>query len=378
MGRKRKMEELQKLRVEIDQADHDLLAAVARRMELVEQVVQIKNEQGLAIFDAEREHSLFRKLSEKAENLNLDIRLVEKLLRQIVGHSRNVQNSIRSKHQESSASLVKKVSFQGAPGSYSWKAIKRYYQNDPKTTGCSSFGEALDLLAAGEVDRAFLPYQNSIAGSIHEVYAELTNGDFHIVGEEHLFIDHCLIGADQNEVEITDIFSHPVALKQCTKYLETLKNVDVHAYVDTGEAVKKVLEDDNPHYAAIASDAAASYYGMKVIKAGISDHPENVTRFWSISRHPEVQAVNAVAKTSLLLVTGHHEGALVACLQLFAQEGVNMLKLESRPRATEPEEFKFYIDLAGNISDSNIARAIETVRNIAHDLRILGCYPSAE
>lgn len=373
------MKELQNLREQIDEVDETILKALARRMELVEQVSQKKELSGAEVFDSERERSIFNRLFARATELNLDIRLVEKLLRNIVSHSRNVQSFRRQRFQNPELVNVEKVSYQGSKGSYSWKAIKRHYNHSVSSSGCTTFEEAIDLLVKKQVDRALLPIQNSIAGSIHEVYELLSEKDVFVVGEERIHIDHCLIGAAGVELaSIRNIYSHPVALRQCNTFLRGLKNVDCHSYIDTADAVIKVSEDQDPTQAAIASEDAAEIYKLDVLKSGISDYPDNYTRFWIVSRKSYSPEIHIPSKTSLILVTGHKEGALVECLTILADNGVNMLKLESRSRKGLPWEYQFYIDLEGNIAEDKIRDALVKLEDKALHMKILGCYPRVD
>jgi len=174
------------------------------------------------------------------------------------------------------------------------------------------------------------------------------------------------------------VLSHPVALRQCEEFLENLGEVNCQAYTDTAEAVIKVIEDGDPHQAAIASREAAELHGLQILKEGIADHSENFTRFWIIAREPASLENRIPCKTSIMLVTDHREGALAACLSALADNGINMTKLESRPRRGVPWEYKFYLDVEGNVRERRMIRALEALRDAARHVRILGCYPRSE
>jgi chorismate mutase/prephenate dehydratase len=370
------MGKLETLRSEIDQADAELLDALARRMGLIEQLFHEKERRGLEIFSPERERLVIGRIVEKAEKLRLDIKFVERLLREIISHSRRVQNDRRMEYRGAEAARVKVVSYQGSPGAYSWMASRRHFKNLESCVGCETFSEALERLARGEVDRAVLPVHNSIAGSIHEVYQLLQNDCFYVVGEESLIIEHCLIGLEGASIsEISRIYSHPVALRQCVRFLKALEGVECLSFTDTADAVLKVKTDGLPHQAAIASESAAKLHGLEVIKPGISDYPDNRTLFWVIADKQIFPDASVAAKTSLILVTKHEEGALVKCLQVFADHRINMLKLESRARRQDPSEYKFYIDLEGNVRDERMTNALEELRRRSLEVLLLGCYP---
>jgi len=370
------MEKLETLRSEIDQADAEILGALARRMGLIERVFHEKERRGLEIFSAERERLVIGRLVEKAEKLRLDIKFVERLLREIISHSRRVQADRRMECRDPDAARVKAVSYQGSPGSYSWMASRRHFKDLESCVGCETFCEVLDRLAGGEVDRAVLPIHNSIAGSIHEVYQLLQDSGFHIVGEENLIIEHCLVGLAGTPLDrISRIYSHPVALRQCVRFLKSREGVECVSFTDTADAVLKVKSECLASQAAIASECAAKVHGLEVIKADISDYPDNRTLFWVVAGKQIYPEASVAAKTSLILVTKHEEGALVKCLQIFADLGINMLKLESRARRQDPSEYKFYVDLEGNVREERMIIALEELRRRSLDVHLLGCYP---
>ena len=278
------MEKLETLRSEIDQADAETLGALARRMGLIEQVFHEKERRGLVIFSAEREHLVIGRIVEKAEELRLDIKFVERLLREIISHSRRVQADRRMECRDPDAARVRAVSYQGSPGSYSWMASRRHFKNLESCFGCETFSEVLERLAGSEVDRVVLPIHNSIAGSIHEVYQLLQNSGFYVVGEENLIIEHCLVGLAGTPINrIRRIYSHPVALRQCVRFLKSREDVECLSFTDTADAVLKVKSDGLPYQAAIASEYAAKLHGLEVIKADISDYQDNRTLFWAIA-----------------------------------------------------------------------------------------------
>ena len=369
------MTALESLRQRIDAADDALLDALAQRMELVDGVIREKQEKGIPILDSGRERSILERMAGKAKDRGLDPKLAERVLREIICHSREFQARRMQEKFAPQSVKVNSVSYQGGEGSYSWITAGNHF-GDVERVGCKSFADAIYKLEMEEVDRAILPVQNSIAGSIHDVYKLLSQSGLHVVGEDSLRIEHCLIGLPgAKEIEMDTVFSHPVALRQCKKYLSSLEGVSVQSFVDTGEAVRKIAEDNDPQHMAIASVQAAKFHGLEVLREGLSDYPENFTRFWIVARAPMKVDLQVPARTSLLLVTDHREGALVECLSVLAENGVNMTKLESRPRQGNQLEFQFYIDLQGNIREPRVVQTLEALRDKALFVRVLGCYP---
>ncbi len=373
------MSSLDSLRQRIDDADRDLLAALSRRMEVVDHILQQKESQRLPLFDTCRERELLARLANQASRHRLDPKLVERVLREVISHSREVQARRVQERRNPDLKKATRVAFQGAVGAYSWSAVGKHFRGNVQPVGLPGFREVVEALQGGQVDLALLPIENTLAGSIHEVYDLLAASRMHVIGEEVLKIEHCLAGLrDVPLEEIRRVLSHPVALQQCGAFLRGLPNAACQAYIDTAEAVREVKRRGDEAQAAIASRDATHRYGLKVLREGISDHPENYTRFWVVSRRPVQVDPRLPAKTSLLLVTDHRQGALVACLTALTDQGVNMTKLESRPRPGSPWQYQFYLDVEGNLDSQAVQKALERIRQRARLLRVLGCYPRFE
>jgi len=373
------MTALEELRSRIDEADDAIIAALAERMESVRDILLIKQEKGIQLVDADREEVVLTRAAEQAESLGLDPFLAGRVLSEIISFARATQ--IRTAQQLCNPRLKapRTIAYQGSEGAYSWTAAHRYLDEHVESYGFQSFEETVHAVAHGTVDMAILPVENTLVGSIHEVFDLLCQNTLHVVGEEVLRIEHCLIGLEMiPHDQIRSIFSHPVALQQCSSFLRQLPGVECRAYSDTAEAVRRVKADGDPLQVAVASSKAAEMNGLKVIRDRIADHPENFTRFWVVSREPVSVDRQLRAKTSLILVTDHREGALVECLSVLARYGVNMLKLESRPIRGTPWEYRFYLDVEGNVSEDHLAEALDGLRERARVLRVMGCYPIAQ
>lgn len=369
--------QLNSLRKRVDHADHELLEALARRMEVVEEILQEKEAQGLPLFDSARETELLTKIAHLADEKGIDPVLAERVLKEVINHSREVQT--RRVHRDLNPDLkqVRTVAFQGTKGAYSWLACRKHFGKGVEAVGYKTFPEAVEALEKGHMDLAVLPIENVLAGSIYEVYDLLTESSLHVVGEEYLRVDHCLIGLPDTPLEqVQVVFSHPVALQQCRAFIKGLPNARYEPYIDSAEAVRMVKKEADPKYAAIASSEAAELYELDVMREGISDHPENYTRFWIVSREPVAVDLRIPAKTSLQLVTDHSKGALVAVLYALAEQEINLTKLESRPQKGTPWQYQFHLEMEGNVEENRVKKALENVRPRARLLRVLGCFPS--
>ncbi len=273
-----------------------------------------------------------------------------------------------------------RVGYQGSEGAYSELAAKHHFVGASaplRCVGYHSFRLMLEALKAGDLDYAVLPIENSIAGSINESYDLLAKMGLSLVGEEFQPIAHCLIGAAKVAVsDIRRVYSHPVALAQCGGFLETLEDCHVEAFADTAMSVAKVKQDADPTQAAIASEQAAALHGLPILRRDIADHPENYTRMVIVASEPAHYEPGVPCKTSLIFSTIHEQGALARCIAIFADRGLNLTKIESRPKPDTPFEYIFYVDFEGNIDRQTTQEALDDLEEVTTFLTVLGSYPT--
>ncbi|MEM8609529.1 MAG: prephenate dehydratase [Myxococcota bacterium] len=273
-----------------------------------------------------------------------------------------------------------RVGYQGSEGAYSQLAATRHFADSKPTVPCigfHSFREMLEALKGGEIDYAVLPIENSIAGSINESYDLLAEMGLFLVGEEFQPIAHCLIGFENVPVRsIRRVYSHPVALAQCGAFLDSLTDCHVEAFPDTAMAVEKVKADADASQAAIASEQAANLHGLPILSREIADQPKNYTRMVIVSTEPAHFDQSVLCKTSLIFSTIHEQGALARCIAIFAERGMNLTKIESRPKPDTPFEYIFYMDFEGNVDAEATQAALDELRTVTTFLTVLGSYPS--
>jgi prephenate dehydratase len=248
-----------------------------------------------------------------------------------------------------------KIAIQGEPGSFSHEAaIRLAAQMREEARGetvasrivpFALSAEAFSALARGEVDAAVIPIENSLAGSVTEHFDLMLSHEVTIVRETLLRIRHNLIAISGVSIgEIDRVFSHPVALAQCRKFLADHPKMESFAFYDTAGSVKQLVELRDSHVAAIASAEAARYYGAQILAANIEDNPENFTRFFYLKRSAEAETAPDANKMSLAFTVENRVGTLVAALSELAKEGTNLTKIESRPVHGSPWEYVFYVD----------------------------------
>ena len=213
-----------------------------------------------------------------------------------------------------------------------------------------------------------LPVENTTAGSINEAYDLLAQTSLSVVGEEVLRVEHCLVGLqDATLDDIRRVYSHPQALAQCSNFLSGLHDCAVQAFTDTAMSVQKVRDEKDVHQAAVASERAAALYGLKVLARNVENQKGNFTRFMVVARAPLALDERIACKTSLIFSTRHEQGALVRCLNVIADCGLNLTKLESRPRPNSPFEYLFYVDFEGSLQSEAVQQALEAHAR-AHEL----------
>ena len=376
------MTQLDQSRGMIDEIDRQLLGLLARRMETVREIATFKRGNLEApLHDAERERRIFELWSQEGHKLGLSAYFVGRILKELLAYSRRDQERRLDATSTAGTAPAVRVAYQGAPGAYSDLALEKLFASRAHATlskeGHETFEGALDALEAGEVDYALLPIENTIAGSIHEVYRELSHRRVALVDEEIWQVEHCL--AAHPGVRLADlrlIRSHPVALQQCSRFLRGLVGARAESWYDTAAAAQSVAAGDSSEMAAICSAEAARDLGLEVLREGIADQAENHTRFVLIGLEGETVDHRIPAKTSLLLTVDHTQGALAECLDAFAAAGFNLSKLESRPQPELPWRYMFYLDVEANVEDPRMAETLDRIRQRTGSLRILGCYPA--
>jgi prephenate dehydratase len=268
-----------------------------------------------------------------------------------------------------------RVAFQGERGAYGEMATLQYFPTAtliPK----KSFQEVFDA-AEGDVDYIVVPVENSIEGSVNEIYDLLLQTRMQVIGEVYQRVRHSLI-ANRGAEKIKFVHSHPQALAQCRGYLHRKKLEPVQAY-DTAGAVKMIKENKMLDSAAIASKRAAELYDMQVLDEGIEDRKNNYTRFLVLSaKKIRDNAKGGRYKTSMIISIKHVPGALFGIVGEFAMRKINLTKIESRPTKETPWEYNFYVDFEGHAQDKAVKEALRSIRPKTSFIKILGSYKKAE
>jgi chorismate mutase/prephenate dehydratase len=375
------MDRLHSHRDEIERLDREFVRLLARRMQAVREIGSLKKDlPGAPLRDEDRERRLFELWAEEAQQARLSPYFVGRVLREILNYSRRDQERFLDGPRPEPRAGAVRVGYQGVPACYSDLAITKAFATREverlERVGFRSFRAAVEAIEAGEVDYVLLPIENTIAGSINEVYDLLASRSLAIVGEEVWPVEHCLVGLPGTTLrDVRTIRSHPVALQQCQRFLDGLVGCTAESYHDTAAAAAAVAAEKRPEIAAIAPEEAARAYGLDVLARHVSDQRTNLTRFLLVGTRPEPVDARRPAKTSLAFSVNHQRGALLRCLEAFDRQGINLTKLESRPQPNAPWEYLFYVDLEGRAEDAGVQAALGELRGHVNHLKVLGSYP---
>lgn len=272
--------------------------------------------------------------------------------------------------------LMQQILIQGELGSFHHEAAMKLFGPTIEIVPCPSFHQVFASL--NNQNLGLVAIENSLYGSINEVYDLLEKSDAQIFAETELSIHQNLITLPGvTASDITEVYSHPVALAQCENYLaQNLPNAEKVEFEDTAAAVRHITEQNNPNLAAIASRAAAELYQAHILDDQIEDNPVNFTRFVALSKTPEThrQLVNGTpaGKASIILTTNHQPGALYEALGIFVSHQVNLTKLQSRPVIGEKWRYRFYLDL--ETMPDQVPELVADLGLIGNDVALLGTY----
>lgn len=268
------------------------------------------------------------------------------------------------------------VAFQGVHGAYSEQAIRQHFGDSVDVQPCPKFTEMLDQLYANQVKYALLPVENALAGAVSQAYELLLDYDLRIQAEVILHVHHMLLAPHGTTLkDLTRVQSHPQALAQCDKWLKR-HNLEAVPWYDTAGSACDLAANPTPHTGAIASELAAELYNLDIVERQIEDVGFNYTRFFLLGHDDPPRGEHN--KTSIVFATRNRPAALYECLGEFAVRGLNITKIESRPRRNRPWEPVFYLDFEGHWQDPACQEALARLLQRASFVKMLGSYPAVK
>ncbi|MDE6951493.1 MAG: prephenate dehydratase [Lachnospiraceae bacterium] len=376
------MEDLVKLREEIDGIDKEIVSLYEKRMGISERVAEYKIETGKKVFDKQREQEKLAALGALVHS-DFNKNGVEELFQLIMSISRKRQYQLLT--QKGAIGRLPfigvdrldtenaRVVFQGADGAYSQAAMMQYFGEQISSFHVDTFRDAMVAIDEGRADFAVLPIENSTAGVVSEIYDLLVEFENYIVGEQVIRIEHCLLGLPEATLsDIKTVYSHPQSLMQSARFLSEHPAWQQISMKNNAFAAKKVQADGDVSQAAIASEHAAKIYGLEVLEKGVNQSGSNSTRFIIVTNQKIFR--KDARKVSICLELPHESGSLYHMLSHIIYNDLNMNKIESRPIEERNWEYRFFIDFEGNLGDFAVKNALRGLRDEARNMKILGNY----
>lgn len=356
---------LPELRSLIDAVDRELLDALCRRARLTDEVGEIKRIEGSAVFRPEREAQVIRDLQEiNTGPLSADG--IAHIWREIMSACRAIEEPQR-------------VAYLGPAGTFSEQAALQFFGSSMARVPCVSIDEVFHAATSGTAEFGVVPVENSSEGVVTRSLDLFLNSPLHIVGETSLLVRHQLLRQQPSLEGIEVVWAHPQALAQCQGWLNRhLPNAERRAATSNAEGAR--LASTQPAWAGIASERAASEFGLHIAAHAIQDDAFNRTRFAVVCLPSTLPAPAASGRdcTSLIVSVPNRPGAVHDLLVPLKQHGVSMTRFESRPARSGQWEYYFYIDVAGHPSQPNVAAALNELDGLCAFYKVLGTYPVSD
>lgn len=365
---------LDELRLHINALDQEILKAFSERMEYCRQVALYKQENGLPIFQGDREKEIIKRIRSQAPESLQDYSAV--LFQNLIDMSKYLQ--YRELHKDVQPYEFKalqldatNVACQGIAGANAETAVKQIFGQDCQPKFLAGFADVFAAVQNGDVQFGVIPVENSTAGSVVQAYDLMDQYNFYINKTTTVEITNCLAVKPGTKLEdIQEVFSHPQALSQCSEFIRN-HHLHPNEYNNTATAARMVANSAEP-FAAICSENCAELHGLEILKKAISDYVPNNTRFICISK--ELLLPKNADRISIMLKLPHEEGSLYRLLSKFLIGGMNLLKLESRPIRNGSFEVMFYLDFSGNIHEPAVCALLSELSETLEYFKFLGNY----
>lgn len=352
------MNRIEELRREIDRIDDSILDLLNRRAALVIEIGKLKAEEKKEFYSPERERAIYERLLDKNKG-PFPNRALKNVFREIISASLSLEKPL-------------KVSYLGPKATFTHLACMQHFGLSATFIPKRDIGDVFEDVERGRTDFGVVPIENSTEGVVSHTLDTFLESDLKITAEILLEVSLSLLSRTGRIEDVKRIYSHPHAIAQCRKWLnKNLPDIPVFDAPSTAAAAQTAVED--PSSAAIASEFAAILYDLQVVERKIEDNPNNFTRFLVIGRKEQGKTGND--KTSIMFSIKDEPGALYRMLKPFAERGINLTKIESRPQKKRAWEYVFFLDLDGHISEERVREAIEELDKMCVFLRILGSYP---
>ena len=353
--------QIDELRQRIDEVDDRILELLNQRARFNAEIGQLKAAEDRAAFVPSRELDIFERLKQRNTGPFPEA-AVPKVFREIISASIAVQRGVS-------------VAYLGPRATYSHQAAIQQFGHMADLISSVTIDEIFERVESGSAEFGVVPVENSNEGVVSRTLDLFVDSPLTICAEIQVAIHHDLLSKESSLSQIRDVYSHPQGLAQCRRWLDlNLRGARQHPTHSTASAAELVA--DQPGAAAIASPLAADLYGLHLLGSSIEDNRDNTTRFLVVGRTASAPSERDITST-LFSIKRDLAGALYRALEPFAQNDVNLTRIESRPTRVRAWEYVFFCDFEGNAEDPAVARAIDTLRQRCDFLKVLGSYPEA-
>ncbi len=352
---------LEPIRARIDQMDTQLVELLSRRAAAVAEIAQVKRAQGVSddFYRPEREAQILRRVMEMNPG-PLSGEELGRLFREIISACLALEQDIN-------------IAYLGPEGTFTHDAALKHFGHAARTTALAGIDQVFREVEAGQCHFGVVPVENSIEGVVNHTLDLLMNSTLRICGEVELRIHQHLMSRAADLSGIQRVYSHQQSLAQCRAWLNgNLPGAERVPVSSNSEAARMAAQEEGA--AALAGAAAADFHALPILARNVEDAPDNTTRFLVLGR--DSAAPSGRDKTSLLFTTTNRPGALFTMLKCFAEQGVSLSRIESRPSRRGMWDYVFFVDLEGHAEDAPVAAALADLRREAAMMRVLGSYPS--
>ncbi len=351
-------EEMGEIRLRIDAVDEEIVRLLDRRAWLARRIGEIKHQNGLAAYAPARERAVLDRVAALSEG-EFPKRGLQAVFREIISSSISLEGRL-------------KVAYLGPEATFTHEAALRSFGSSIELEPQVTVAEVFARVERGEVQHGVVPVENSMEGAVTHTLDELMNSPLKICGEVYLPVSQNLISSETSMERVSLVCSHPMALAQTASWLRRevpwarLEDVD-----STAEAARRAA--DEPGVAAVGSVLAAGAHDLKVLARNIQDARANTTRFIVLGR--EWAARTGRDKTSVVFSVKDRPGVLKDALSAFADEGINLTRIESRPSRKRAWTYVFFADFLGHPEEDRVKRAMESLEEHCPYVSLIGAYP---
>ncbi len=375
--------DLQDIRTELDTVDKELLSLFVRRMELIDKVVDVKRrDTSRPLYDPVRERAILMKVRENADEFGNAAHLLFRLILELSRARQAAQlipaTSVAARvaamcsHEQAVFPQTGRIAVSGVEGSHAGAAADRLFPKGD-IIFVDGFRAVVQAVQAGLCQFGILPIENSVNGSVRQVFDLLREPDLCIVRSVRLLIRHVLL--TQKDAALSDIktiYTHEQAAGQCSRFLASLTGADVIPCTSTAHAAQRAAELHDKSVAAIAGEACAKLYGLSVLSDDIQNESNNDTRFLCIAKG--AQSYAGADRMSILVNCANSPGALNQMIAKISALGINMCKLESMPIPGTNFSYRFFMDLECNLHQEGVLGLLCEMERTCDSFSLLGNY----